>query len=146
MLFVIIGALLIILGPVIYAAFKRKRASLRQNGVRAQAVVTEMRHEFYGGAFSMNGSSQLSYFPVLEYTADGMKRAKRYGTGTVSPQFQVGQVLNIVYDPKNPDNMELESSLTGGSGMTAALILMVMFIVLGVGVMALGALTGILSR
>ena len=138
MLFVVIGILLIIAGPFMYFRSKNKRENLRENGVRTQASVVEVKYEFVRNTGSEPG--RWYYFPILAYTADGTARAVRYGRGTLKPEFPAGAILNIVYDPKAPDTMELEANLANTSN-APAILLMIIFIAVGFLALMMGAVT-----
>ena len=143
MLYIVGGVFLIILGPFLYISSKRKSENLRRNGIHTQAAVVDIKYEYVRGVDSKD--SRFYYFPLLEYTAGGITQTKKYGMGTIQPQFSVGEILNIVYDPEAPDTMELEDALANGSNLPVIFIMIVMIIV-GAILLATGAFTAVLSH
>src|SRR5688500_1065783 len=56
-------------------------------------------------------TDRVNYFPVVEFTAaDGKTHRFVSSLGHGAPQHQIGQVVDVVYDPANPGRAELRSA------------------------------------
>ena len=51
----------------------------------------------------MDGCTATYWYPVFSYYANGAEYAKTSSIGRTRPKFQVGQSVNVFYDPSNPE-------------------------------------------
>lgn len=65
------------------------------------ATVVDMQRESGGvGDSSASGEVRLkSWFPVYEYTVDGVKQRAKVLIGTVQPERQVGETVELFVNP-----------------------------------------------
>ena len=61
-------------------------------------VVEVVREENYDYD---DGTTSYTYYPVIEYDANGKKVSKRYGTGTNPSKYSVRDSVNVKYNPNN---------------------------------------------
>ena len=86
-------------------------------------------------------SSDVAYFPVIEFpTADKTAVRFRAPTGSAgAPGYEVGDVVDVLYDPRNPANARIGSFgqlwsgplTTGGLGLILFLLSLLLFIKIG---------------
>ncbi len=100
----------------------RKSKHLKVNGKRVEAKV--VRHIISKNGYNTDRDGVTSY-PVVEFlTEEGEKITQKLNFST-NPVIPIGRKINILYDPKEPQNIVLDNVLM-------QLFLPVLFIVLGV--------------
>ena len=70
------------------------------------AVVVDIQKESVGaGDFAASGEARLkSWFPVYEYTVDGVKHRAKAFVGTAKPEVKVGQTVELLVNPNCADD------------------------------------------
>jgi uncharacterized protein DUF3592 len=86
-------------------------------------------------------SSDVAYFPVVEFTAagDGTVRFRASTGSEGAPGHEVGDAVDVLYDPRNPTNARIGSFgqlwsgplTTGGLGLILFLLTLLLFIKIG---------------
>ena len=70
---------------------------------RAQGVVESLKRESYG-------RRGVLYFPVVRFTTEsGVAIASTSDTGRNESAYRVGQTVSVLYDPKKPSQMRIDS-------------------------------------
>lgn len=97
----------------------RKHAGFRKRARRARALVVGM-HQSVGGRGG--AAPQYRYHPVLAFrTAEGREVQARTNLGTNPPTAREGQRVTVVYDPHDPENVEITGK--GKIGLAVTLVL-----------------------
>lgn len=83
---------------------ERKKKSMCTKPVTA--VVVDIQKESVGtGDFAASGEARLkSWFPVYEYTMDGVKHRAKAFIGTAKPEVKIGQTVELFVDPDCADD------------------------------------------
>lgn len=86
-------------------------------------------------------TSEVLYFPVIEFTTSGMEKVCFRGSAGSfsSPGYELGTVVDVLYDPRNPANARMGSikqlwmgPLTAaGIGLVLSLLSIVLFLKIG---------------
>lgn len=98
----IIGITFLCVGIGLYKrGLKKRRICTRP----VTAVVVDLQRERVGvDDFSVSGEAALqSWFPVYEYTIDGVEQRVKAFVGTAKPEVEVGQVVEIFVNPDRID-------------------------------------------
>lgn len=97
----------------------RKHAAFRRHSRRAQAVVVGM-HRSVGG---LGGAApQYRYHPILKFTTtEGREIQARTNLGTSPPAAREGQRVTAVYDPRDPEKVEIAGK--GGISLAITVVL-----------------------
>jgi hypothetical protein len=98
---------------------------LQRNGVKTMGTVVDVRREL---SQSAHGSSSYHYVSVIEFTTPDNQSHRFDGTVVTSRPETIGTKVNVVYDPKNPENAQ-SNSVAVGFLIDAAFILVGLFIV-----------------
>lgn len=82
-----------------------------QLGHRAVGRVTDLREEFSrSGASGESGKGGAVYFPIIEFTdATGRRWRVETGVGTSPPAFERQQIVNVLYDARNPRDAQIDA-------------------------------------
>ena len=88
--FVLAGAVIFFIG-----GFLIQNRSILKNGQSANAVVVKTIKRPLGKGHS--------YYPVLKYTVDGCEYEVEYNVGNISPKYNDGEIVKIVYHKKKVD-------------------------------------------
>ena len=67
-----------------------------------QATIVDFKQEID------DESNNVSYFPIIEYEVNGKKYNKTHSTSDSMHKYSVGQKINILYNPDNPDEYYIE--------------------------------------
>ncbi len=115
--------LLIGFGFLIYATPKLStQYSLSKVGIETQGKVIEMRE--------YSNSDHTAYVPVVEFTTlDGLKKTFVSSNASQPPEYKVGDLVTIIYDPKNQNLVQIKNF---------DLILQALFVIIGAIITVLG--------
>jgi hypothetical protein len=115
----LVGALLLVIGLFF---FLRTRNFLGK-ALMAKGTVVQMVYRQNSSADSNSGGG---YAPVYQFeTAEKQRVVKQDGLATNPPRYEVGQTIDILYDPGNPQkayvnrwmNLYFVPALLGGLGL-----------------------------
>ncbi len=107
-----------------------KRYHLHKNGVPVKGTVVELTDST---STDSDGKRSTSIYPVVEFTpADGRARRFRGSTGSSSPDYSVGQSVNVVYHREDPDQAQLADFSQFWLGPVAITLFGLVFSVFGV--------------
>lgn len=112
-----------------------KRYQLHKNGVPVKGTVVELT-ETHSTERDDNGRTRntTSIYPVVEFTpADGRVRRFRGSTGSSSPDYAVGQSVNVIYHREDPDQAQLADFSQFWLGPIAISVFGLFFLAGGVG-------------
>jgi hypothetical protein len=118
-MFGLVGGLLVVVGLFFFLRTRNFLAKAQE----AKGTVIEM---VYRRTSSADSSSGGGYAPVYQFeTADKRRIIKQDGLATNPPGYQVGQTIDILYDPENPEkasvnrwmNLYFVPALLGGLGL-----------------------------
>ena len=126
----LVGVIFTCVGIGLRRAFLRKEERLR---ARATGTVTEVVRRV---SHSSDGAS-ASWYPIVEFEADGRAISLEYDEGGGRKRFYEGQSVEVLYDPDDPSCFRLE-------GRSAVGLLGRVFIIVGLVCIALGAAVGAL--
>lgn len=83
-------------------------------------------------------TSEVVYFPVIEFPASGMEKFRFRGSAGSfnSPGYELGTVVDVLYNPRNPANATMGSMkqlwmgplIAGGVGLLLSLLSVVLFV------------------
>jgi hypothetical protein len=95
------------------------------NGKKADAIIFKNHFE--------PSSSGGTYFPVVRFLTDKQEWITQQLSIGYSPAMEEGIKLQVIYDPENPTNVEINSTIQ-------LKILPWLFVVLGIGGLVFGTL------
>ena len=108
-----------------------KSASMAQNcTVEAKATVIEIKEEFSADS---DGSGYM-YYPIIEYKA-GDKDVKVKLGGASSPAYDVGQKIDILYNPNDTTEIIVKGEI--GLNVIAIILIVLGVLISGYGVIVL---------
>jgi hypothetical protein len=97
------------LGIFIYIAWKDKKVyqeKLKYFVPIRGKIVKKVRREAGAGS-----SKYVTYHHLIEYfTPDGVKIETVFATNILANNYEVGQTLDLIVDPKNPNNTEMKDN------------------------------------
>lgn len=94
---ILFGAVALIIGVVFFLVI-RSNQKLKKEGTKVMATVVGFREEI-----DRNDRTSRLYYPIVRFaTLEGAEMETSLTVGRGRPQFQVGTVVQIAYDPKNP--------------------------------------------
>ncbi|HEY0720872.1 MAG TPA: DUF3592 domain-containing protein [Gammaproteobacteria bacterium] len=106
---------LLIFGGIGVAAFlggsvwAYKRYTLYSNGAHTEGVVVKNFESVTSDGDSSQRSTSISYYPVVEFTAQNGVKVNFHGsTGSSVPDFEVGARVAVIYDPHNPSSAQID--------------------------------------
>jgi hypothetical protein len=112
-----------------------KRYQLHRNGVPVKGTVVELT-ETHSTERDDSGRTRdtTSIYPLVEFTpADGRPRRFRGSTGSSSPDYAVGQSVDVLYHREDPDNAQLADFSQFWLGPVAIMVFGLFFLAGGVG-------------
>ena len=125
----LVGAIFTCVGIGLRRAFLRKEERLR---ARATGTVTEVVRRV---SHSSDGAS-ASWYPIVEFEADGRAISLEYDEGGGRKRFYEGQSVEVLYDPDDPGCFRLE-------GFSVIRLLGRIFLAVGLGSIAIGIVAGL---
>ncbi len=87
------------------------------------AQVTEVKEK----VMRRNGVITREYVPTISYIIDGTTYSRKYAKGYRGDEYQVGQTIDIQYNPNNPEEVN-----TLGTSNQADKVMLIIGIVIGV--------------
>ncbi|MPM36058.1 hypothetical protein SDC9_82653 [bioreactor metagenome] len=87
------------------------------------AEVTEVKER----VMRRNGVITREYVPTISYIIDGTTYSRKYAKGYRGDEYQVGQTIDIQYNPNNPEKIN-----TLGMSNQADKVMLIIGIVIGV--------------
>jgi len=106
--------------------------SKKHNTATASATVVAYEEQVSHDA---DTGRSVSYFPVMRYWAGGIWQEKRSDVGRGRKLYEIGQVLDVLYDPEHPENF-----IIAGDKSTAIVSVVIIIVGLGVCVLSLFAI------
>jgi hypothetical protein len=86
-------------------------------GPRTPAAVVDVVTHVVGWGRTHSG------FVTVEFTIDGQSQRSRVKVGNIGNRFAEGDVIDVVYEPTNPDRVAIVGEATRSSGVPAASLL-----------------------
>ena len=80
---------------------------------------------------SDNGGYTYTYYPVIEYEANGETVTKQYSTGSNRSEYRINDKVNILYNPEKVDEYLIEGDKTSN-------LFGIIFIVMGAVIVVAG--------
>ena len=101
-LLLLLGAVFVITSMTIFIKGKNKRTNCTK---KVNATVVDIRKEDLNNSSNNIGEAQLqTYYPVYEYTINGILRRKKAFIGTAKPEVSIGQKVELYINPNNEDD------------------------------------------
>ncbi|MDB5013643.1 MAG: hypothetical protein JWQ25_1845 [Daejeonella sp.] len=122
LLILIASVVFLVIGVIIW----QKGRYLKSNGKKADAVV-------FSNKLSRTGSNGGVYYPVVRFLTDQKEWITQELSIGYSPAKPEGTKLQVLYDPKNPTNVQVNSTIQ-------LIILPGMFVAIGVVGLVFGTL------
>lgn len=101
----LISGIALILGMILY----QKNKPLLQKGKRAQAVIFQNKLD-RSVDFNETLSSSMMYYPIVKFTTDSNEQITQELSIGYYPAKAIGTKLEVVYDPDDPTNVEINSA------------------------------------
>ena len=101
----------------------KRRAQMKSCTASTTAVVTEIKEKI----IRQDGVTTREYVPVISYTIDGTNYARKYTKAYQGDVYQIGQTLDIQYNPRNPEKVN-----TLGASNKADKVMLIIGIAAGV--------------
>lgn len=94
---------LIGLGLLIAGIIKsREKNSLQDWGIKTEGIIYSLEHSRHNGI----------YYPVVRFkTKEQQWITKKLDFGTNPPQHAEGSKVNLIYDPEEPENVNIDGDL-----------------------------------
>jgi hypothetical protein len=112
------GIVFIALGAAAFwaALAQRKRArGFAERAVATQATIARLETSMPGQEMTQSNVKVSKTFPVFRYTdREGRSHETRSRTSYAFDKLQVGQPLDVLYDPDNPDDVRIGMSTDNG--------------------------------
>ena len=108
--------------------------------VSTTAEVTEVKER----VMRRNGVITREYVPTISYIIDGTTYSRKYAKGYRGDEYQVGQTIDIQYNPNNPE--EVNTLGTSNQADKAMLIIGIVIGVLGTLIFTAPRLISLFSR
>lgn len=125
LVFLVIGAILVAIGLLMGSS----SIDLYSSGIKTEGTVTNMvaRRDSPTDMTDMS----VSYYPVILFTTEGGTAIQyQSNVGSSPPAYQVGEIVEVLYKPGNPQNASINSffqlwgatAILGGIGLLFAII------------------------
>lgn len=121
--FIVVGVIFAVIGVIVMltAHGKKVRCTSVTNAkvvdiVKSVTKDYSSRRNYTGNGITINvGNASFSngahthayntttFYPLLEYTVDGIKYVRKSGIGSSSPQYGIGEEIEIHYNASNPN-------------------------------------------
>ena len=102
----LISGIALVLGVILY----QKNKPLLQNGKRTQAVIFQNKLD-RSVDFNETLSSRSIYYPIIKFTTDSNKQIIQELSIGYYPANAIGTKLEVIYNPDDPTNVEINSTL-----------------------------------
>ncbi|MCL2587860.1 MAG: DUF3592 domain-containing protein [Oscillospiraceae bacterium] len=102
-----VGAIFLVVALILLNFLLKARRLLEQGNATMATVIKNVVNPGDPFAVSSPGSGGRArlYYAVYEYTVDGTRYEHTSKVGHSKPKYQVGQTVEIHYDPSNPDKI-----------------------------------------
>jgi hypothetical protein len=118
-IFILIGLIFTAVGAWLFV----DAVMFRKTAVKADGVVVGMVE---------SSDRDNSYYPVVEFTSpEGIAVRFKYNVSSSPPMFEVGEKVRVIFDPKRPGDVTIDSWL---SWLLQGIFLFIGLIFLGIGV------------
>jgi hypothetical protein len=108
----------------------------------AQGTVTDLIYK-RSSSSSSSSSNSGSYFPVIQFQDEkGEQVVFQSSTGSNPPSYSVGQAVEILFDPANPQDARVNSFFSKWGGVFVMTLLGVVFFLIGAGIFGARILFG----
>ena len=108
-----------------------QRFMLYRDGVSVQGVVVENTQT---RSRDKDGHTSVSYYPVVEFTAQGGEKHRFTGsTGSSTPDYEAGAKVEVRYDPANPSRAQIADFVQFWLGPLGVGVFGFMFLAGGIG-------------
>jgi len=97
----------------------RQWSGKKNNTLKTTAYVT--RYDTEQRYDTDTASISIVYFPVLSYRANGRQYEKRDSVGSGKKKYEIGQQLDILCDPRDPQRFFIKGDRSAALVATAAL-------------------------
>ena len=128
----LVGAIFLAVGFGLRRSFQRREERLR---ARATGTVQEVVRRVHHGS---DGDS-VSWYPIVEFEADGQRISLASGDGGGRKRYYEGQSVEVLYDPDDPSCFRLEGSETMN-------LVGKIFLGVGLACIAIGLIVGLGAR
>ncbi len=124
----LVGVVFLCVGVGLRRSFLKKEERLR---ARAPGTITEVVRRVHHGS---DGDS-VSWYPIVEFEAEGRTISLECGDGGGRKTFREGQCVDVLYDPDDPSCFRLE-------GRSTTRLVGNIFLAVGLGCVAIGVIVG----
>ena len=125
----LVGVIFLCVGIGLRRGFLKKEERLRARASGTVAEVVRRTHH------SSDGDS-VSWYPIVEFEAEGRRISLEYDEGGGRKTFYEGQGVEVLYDPDDPACFRLE-------GRSTTLMVGNIFLAVGLGCVAIGVIVGL---
>lgn len=125
-----IGAILFGIVFVVIGIFVTVRGNNMAKRCTTPAVGTVVRMD-QEEDYDSDGGYRYTYYPVIEYQAEGKIVSKKYSVGSGNPKYSINDKVNILYNPENVEEYLIQGDKTSN-------IFGIIFIVAGAVVVVAG--------
>ena len=101
----------------------KRKSQIKSCTASTTAVVTEIKEK----VIRQDGVTTREYVPMISYTIDGTTYARKYTKAYQGDVYQIGQTLDIQYNPRNPEKVN-----TLGASNKADKVMLIIGIAAGV--------------
>ena len=101
----------------------KRRIKTKHCTASTTAEVTEVKEM----VMRRNGVITKEYVPTISYIIDGTTHSRKYAKGYRGDTYQVGQTIDIQYNPENPEEVN-----TLGTSNQADKVMLIIGIIIGV--------------
>lgn len=101
----------------------KRRIKTKHCTATTTAEVTEVKEM----VMRRNGVITREYVPTISYIIDGTTHSRKYAKGYRGDTYQVGQTIDIQYNPENPEEVN-----TLGTSNQADKVMLIIGIIIGV--------------
>ncbi len=128
LIFIFLGLTFIIAAKTTYKKMeeKKQRCTLHVNGT-VKDIIREVARE----EITNSGFVQSKFFPVFEYTVDGVhyEKASRFGSANHGNLY-IGKPVNVFVNPNDHDEYYVEENKTPNFVLNMFIFIGIMFIVI----------------
>ena len=128
----LVGGVFLAVGIGLRRSFVRREERLR---TRATGTITEVVRRVSHGS---DGES-VSWYPIVEFTADGRRVSLESDEGGGRKRFYEGQSVEVLYDPDDPTCFRLE-------GRSIVSLLGRIFLAVGICCIAIGLIAALVAK
>lgn len=116
-----VGIIFIIVGVILFRVKKKNEKCCTADTTGVVVDLIKKRHTMP----DEYGAYRSAWYPVIEYEANGIKVRKTASTGSNPSRYQVGEYVDLKYDPQNVEHYVLKEDHT-------LFVLQIIFSIIGV--------------